>query len=591
MESSEYSNSKLYRIRHSLAHVMAQAVIDHFPTAKTAIGPAIDSGFYYDFDLPRPLTEADLAAIESRMKEIVGVKHAFTRRELSFAEAKILFAAQPYKLEMINDLETASKESNEELVISTYRHDTFEDLCRGPHIADLGEVNPDAFKLLSVAGAYWRGDEKRQQLQRIYGTAFDTKQELDDYLKMLEELERRDHRRLGKELDLYSLDSDLLGGGLVLWHPNGAMIRHLAETYWKEEHLKNDYQLVYSPHIGRAVLWQTSGHLAFYKDSMYAPIQIDEQEYYLKPMNCPFHILIYKSKLRSYREYPIRMAEMGTVYRYEKSGALHGLARVRGFTQDDAHHFVQPEKMPEEIDFTLKFCLQIIRGFGLSNFKAYLSTKPEGQAAGSDEDWMAAERALEEALQRANIPYDIDKGAGVFYGPKIDLKFLDAMGREWQLSTIQFDFNLPERFDVSYIGPDGKQHRPYMIHRALVGSMERFFATLIEFYAGAFPVWLAPVQIRFLPIADRHHEFCFAQARELKKLGFRAEVDDSSERLANKVRLAQGQKIPYFLVVGDKEVEQNAVAVRLRTGTDLGQIGVAEFIELASAAVRTKAVN
>jgi threonyl-tRNA synthetase len=453
----------------------------------------------------------------------------------------------------------------------------------------LAEINPAAFKLIKIAGAYWRGDEMREQLQRIYGTAWETPEELAAYLHRLEEAEKRDHRQLGRELDLFSTEPDMLGGGLILWHPKGGLIRHLAEEFCRQEHLAHGYDLVYSPHIGKSTLWRTSGHLSFYKENMYAPLDIDGQEYYLKPMNCPFHILIYKDKLRSYRDLPLRFAEWGAVYRYERSGVLHGLLRVRGFTQDDAHHFVQPEKMPQEIDFALNFCLHILRSFGFTDFQAYLSTRPKSKATGNPEQWQTAEAALEAALKRINLPYEVDTGGGAFYGPKIDLKVKDALGREWQLSTIQFDFNLPERFDMTYIGEDGQPHRPYMIHRALLGSMERFFGVLIEHFAGAFPVWLSPVQAVFIPIAARHVPYCEEMAQRLRTAGLRVEVDASSERMGNKIRLAQKQKIPYMLVVGDKEQAAHQVAVRLRTGEDLGPQDIATFEKLALEAVMSKA--
>ena len=594
MTNKDYQNSQLYKIRHSLSHVMAQAVLEIFPEGKIAIGPPIEDGFYYDFDLPRSLTSEDLSKIEDRMRELVKQKHTFQRRELSASEAKQLFARQPYKIELIDGLAAGGVDeygepSDEPPLISTYKHDTFEDLCKGPHVNHLGEINPKAFKLLKTAGAYWRGDENRQQLQRIYGTAWQTPAELDAYLRRLEEAEKRDHRKLGQELDLFSTEPDLLGGGLVLWHAKGGLIRYLAEEFCKKEHLTHGYDLVFSPHIGKSTLWQTSGHLDFYKESMYSPLDIEGQEYYLKPMNCPFHILIYKDRRRSYRDLPMRLAEWGTVYRFERSGVLHGLMRVRGFTQDDAHHIVQPEKMPDEIDFVLNFCLHILRSFGFTDFSAYLSTRPAGnKAVGDVQQWGEAERALEEALKRANLPYDIDAGGGAFYGPKIDLKIKDALHREWQLSTIQFDFNLPERFDMTYIGEDGQPHRPYMVHRALLGSMERFFGILIEHYAGAFPVWLSPVQVALIPIADRHVAYCDDVTRRLKAAGLRVEVDASSERMGNKIRLAQKQKIPYMLVVGDKEQAANQVAVRLRSGEDLGAQDIAVFEQMIIEAVANK---
>ncbi len=589
-----YEETQLYKIRHSLAHVMAQAVLEMFPNGKIAIGPPIEEGFYYDFDLPRNLTPDDLNNIEKRMRNILKKKHQFQRRELSAAEAKELFADQPYKIELIEGLAAGGVDeygepSNTPPVISTYKHDTFEDLCKGPHVNNLGEIHPHAFKLLKVAGAYWRGDERREQLQRIYGTAWETPEALEDYLHRLEEAEKRDHRKLGKELDLFSTEADMLGGGLVLWHPKGGLIRSIAEDFCRKEHLANGYDLVYSPHIGKSTLWETSGHLDFYAESMYSAIDIDGQEYYLKPMNCPFHILMYKNSLRSYRDLPLRYAEWGTVYRYERSGVLHGLLRVRGFTQDDAHHFVQPDKMPEEIDFVLNFCLHILRSFGFAKFQAYLSTRPEGgKAVGDPAQWHDAEHALEEALVRAGIPYDIDPGGGAFYGPKIDIKIKDALGREWQLSTIQFDFNLPERFDMTYIGEDGQPHRPYMVHRALLGSMERFFGVLIEHYAGAFPVWLCPVQAVLIPIADRHVPYCQEVAEQLRAAGLRVEVDAGDERMANKIRQAQKHKIPYMLIAGDNEQAKHKVSVRLRNGKDLGPKDIATFEMMVFEAISSK---
>jgi len=566
---------RLYRIRHGLAHVMAQAVLEMFPEGKVAIGPPIDNGFYYDFDLPRPLTDADLKTIEKRMRNIVKKRHEFHFRELTAAEAKELFRDQPYKIELIEDLE----KSDPNTVLSTYKHDTFEDLCKGPHVANLGEIKQKAFKLLSVAGAYWRGDEKRAQLQRIYGTAWETPEELKEHLQLLEEAKKRDHRRLGRELDLFSSEADDMGSGLILWHPRGGLMRHLIETFYREVHLDNGYDLISTPHIGRATLWETSGHLGFYKEGMYSPMDIDGQEYYLKPMNCPFHILIYNSAIHSYRELPIRYAEWGTVYRYERSGTLHGLLRARGFTQDDAHHFVTADQLAKEIDFILSFSIYILKCFGFDQIKAYLSTKPPEKSVGEAKDWDAAELALEDALKRADLDYGVDEGGGAFYGPKIDLKIRDAIGREWQLSTIQVDFNLPERFDMTYTGSDGEKHRPFMIHRALLGSLERFFGILIEHHAGAFPLWLAPVQVSFIPIADRHVEACQQMCAVLKKAGYRANVDDGSDRMGNKIRKAQKLKVPMMLVVGDDEVEHGGAAVRLRSGENLGLMTTAQIVE------------
>lgn len=579
-----YEDSLLYRIRHSTAHVMAQAVMDRFPGAKIAIGPAIEDGFYYDFDLPRPLTPEDLEQIETLMRQIIREDHPFNRRSLSADEAIQIFKDQPYKIELIAGLENGgfNEDGNpltEKPEISIYQHDKFVDLCRGPHVERTSQINPDAVKLMNVAGAYWRGDERRPMLQRIYGTAWYTSEELQEYLQKLEEAKKRDHRRLGRELDLYSV-SEEVGPGLILWHPKGAMIRKLAEDFWGDEHQKSGYDFVYTPHIGKAQLWETSGHLSFYTDSMYAPIDIEGQQYYLKPMNCPFHVHIYKDRVRSYRELPIRFAERGTVYRYERSGVLHGLLRVRGFTQDDAHHFCRPDQMPQEIDFVLNFCLHILRSFGFVNFNAYLSTQPE-DSVGEAQRWRDAEAALQVALERAEIPYEIDQGGGAFYGPKIDLKVNDAIGREWQLSTIQFDFNLPERFNLEFIGEDGLPHQPYMIHRALLGSMERFFGVLIEHYAGAFPVWLAPLQAVLIPIADRNLDYAYEVVKKLKAAGLRATVDERSERMNAKIRDAQNQKIPYMLVVGDKEIEQGAVALRLRSGENPGAIPLEDFIRRA----------
>ncbi|MEN6482088.1 MAG: threonine--tRNA ligase, partial [Anaerolineaceae bacterium] len=463
---------------------------------------------------------------------------------------------------------------------SIYTHDTFIDLCRGPHVVTTKEINPKAIKLISVAGAYWRGDEKRPMLQRIYGTAWETPEELANYLWKLEEAKKRDHRKLGKELDLFSINPEV-GSGLILWHPNGGMVRHLVEEYCKNEHLANGYDIVYTPHVGRSMLWQTSGHLSWYREDMYPSMQLEDEEYFVKPMNCPFHIEIYKSQLRSYRELPIRMAEWGTVYRYERSGVLHGLLRVRGFTQDDAHLFCRPDQMAEEIDRVLNFCLHILRHFGITEFHAYLSTRNPEKFTGDVKDWDVATEALKAALGRANLGFDLDEGGAAFYGPKIDLKMIDAIGREWQLSTIQFDFNLPERFDMGYIGEDGQAHRPYMIHRALLGSMERFMGVLIEHYAGAFPIWLAPTQAVLIPIADRHVDYAHEVAKQLKAEGIRVKVDEGNERMNAKIRNAQMQKIPYMLVVGDKEMEAKAVALRLRSGENPGAIPVSDFISLA----------
>ncbi len=590
-EKENYEQSKLYRLRHSAAHVMAQAVLEKFPEGKVAIGPPIEDGFYYDFDLPRPLTPEDLEEIEARMREIIKNDSEFIREEVSADQAREMFADQPYKLELIEGLEEGDVDEHgnpvdEKPVITIYKSDEFVDLCRGPHLESTGKIHPNAVKLMKVAGAYWRGDENNPMLQRIYGTAWLSPKDLKQHLWRMEEARKRDHRKLGRELDLFSIN-DEVGAGLVLWHPNGAKIRFIAERFWEDEHVKHGYDFVYTPHIGKADLWQTSGHLGFYAENMYAPIEIEDQKYYLKPMNCPFHIEIYKSDIRSYRDLPMRYAEKGTVYRYERSGVMHGLMRVRGFTQDDAHHFCAPSQMPEEIDFVLSFSLNILRAFGFDEIKAYLSTRPE-KAVGEPERWRDAEAALEASLKRAELPYEVDEGGGAFYGPKIDLKINDALGREWQLSTIQFDFNNPERFDMTYIEEDGQPYRPYMIHRALLGSIERFFGVLIEHYGGAFPVWLSPVQAVIVPIADRHFDYAHEVAAQLKEAGLRVEVDDRSDRMNAKIRDAEKRKIPYMLVVGDREMDENQVDIRRRSGERLGAMPVGDFKDLAVNEVEEK---
>ncbi|MGB2910603.1 MAG: threonine--tRNA ligase [Anaerolineales bacterium] len=577
-----YKESELYRVRHSTAHIMAEAVMEMFPEAEIAIGPPIEDGFYYDFDLPRSLTPEDLEVIEVRMREIIAENHEFKKEVISASEARQIFKDQSYKLELIDGLEQGGFDEygeplDEQPEISTYTQDTFTDLCRGPHVENTGKINPEAIKLLQVAGAYWRGDENRPMLQRIYGTAWNSATELEEYLWKLEQARKRDHRRLGRELDLFSISEDV-GPGLILWHPKGGMVRKITEDYCREEHEKGGYDFVYTPHIGKANLWETSGHLDWYQENMYSPIDIEGQQYFLKPMNCPFHVEIYKSQLRSYRDLPLRYAEWGTVYRYERSGVLHGLLRVRGFTQDDAHLFCRPDQMPQEIDRVLQFSLNLLRAFGFKDFQAYLATRNPEKSAGKPEDWKAPTEALIQALDRAEIPYQIDEGEAVFYGPKIDLKIKDALGREWQLSTIQFDFILPEHFNMTYVGEDGQEHRPYMIHRALLGSMERFMGVLIEHYGGAFPVWLAPVQAVIIPIADRHMEYAHSLASQLKVAKLRVQVDDRGERMNAKIRDAQMQKIPYMLVIGDREVEAGSVAVRLRSGENLGAIAVDDFI-------------
>ena len=592
-KKEKYELSHLYRVRHSTAHVMAQAVLEEFPGGKVAIGPAIEDGFYYDFDLPRPLTPQDLEKIETRMRAILQGNFPFQRRVISAEEGKQFFKDQPFKIELIEDLQKGETDEHGNAVsgpleLSIYSHDKFSDLCRGPHVENTSEINPQSFKLLSVAGAYWRGDERRPMLQRIYGTVWETPAELQNYLTLLEEAKKRDHRKLGRELDLYST-VDEVGAGLILWHPNGARIRKIMEDFWCDEHDKAGYEFLYTPHIGKAALWETSGHLGYYRENMYSPLDIEGQEYFLKPMNCPFHIHIYKSRVRSYRELPMRLAELGTVYRYERSGVLHGLMRVRGFTQDDAHHFVAPEQMPAEIDFVLGFSLHVLRSFGFKQIKAYLSTRPAEKAVGEPERWEAAEDALRQSLNRSELDYEVDEGGGAFYGPKIDLKVNDAIGREWQLSTIQFDFNNPDRFDLTYAAEDGQAHRPYMIHRALMGSLERFFGVLIEHYGGAFPVWLSPQQAVVIPIADRHLPYAQEVKKQLREAGLRVQVDERPERMNAKIRDAQNQKIPYMLVVGDKEMESGQVALRLRNNENPGAMPLADFIARAKKEIAEKA--
>jgi len=560
---------RLFRMRHSAAHIMAEAVLSIFPEAKLAIGPPIDTGFYYDFELPRPLSTEDLPRIEELMRQRIESDVPFQQEEIDKAQAGELFADQPFKLELIREIADPQ--------VSLYRHDGFVDLCQGPHVRQTGQV--PAFKLINVAGAYWRGDEHKPMLQRIYGALFETQEELDAHLQRLEEAQKRDHRRLGRELDLFSLHEEY-GPGLVFWHPKGGRVRSIIEDFWRSEHFRNGYELVFTPHVGKSTLWETSGHLDFYKENMYSAMEVDEQDYYVKPMNCPFHIQIYKSGVRSYRQLPIRLAELGTVYRYERSGVLHGLLRVRGFTQDDAHIFCRPDQVRAEIDRCVEFMQLFFRAFGFQDFHVYLSTRDtNSKYAGSLEEWEMATNTLREVIESRGLPYEIDEGGAVFYGPKIDVKLLDVLGREWQCSTIQFDFNMPERFDVSYIGEDGQEHRPYMVHRALLGSMERFFGVLIEHYAGAFPLWLAPVQATVIPIADRHIDYAREAAARLTGAGFRVEVDERSERMQAKIRDAQLQKVPYMLVVGDKEAAAGAAAVRQRSGEDLGALPLADIIE------------
>ncbi len=559
------NEEKLEVMRHSAAHVMAEAVQSMFPEAKFGIGPTIENGFYYDFDLPRSLTPDDLPLIEEKIREIITSNAPFIREELNKDEARRLFAAQPYKLELIDEIPDEK--------VTIYRQGSFVDLCRGPHVSSSGEIG--AFKLVNIAGAYWRGDEHRPMLQRIYGVAFDTEAALAEHLKKLEEAARRDHRKLGVELDLFSLHEEA-GPGLVHWHPKGAVIRRVIEDFWKDEHVKRGYDILYTPHISKLDLWKTSGHWEFYRDGMYSPMEIDEREYVIKPMNCLGHILIYKTKLRSYRELPLRYAELGTVYRYERSGVLHGLSRVRGFTQDDAHIFCRFDQLEDEIVGVLDLARFMMETFGFTSYQVLLATRPE-KYAGSSELWEEATETLRQALAHLKIDYTIDPGEGVFYGPKIDIKIEDALGRAWQGPTIQVDFNLPQRFDVTYIGEDSHKHPVVMVHRTVLGSMERFLALLIEHYGGAFPVWLAPVQVIVIPVADRHLDYCRKVETNLGGERVRAQVDARSERMDFKIRQAQLEKIPYMLVVGDKEVAASTVSVRLRSGEQLSSQSVEDF--------------
>jgi threonyl-tRNA synthetase len=548
----------LYKIRHSLAHVMAQAILDIRPNAKLAFGPPIDNGCYYDFDFDTPLTPEDFKAIEKQMRKIIGQRQPFVESKRAVAEAveHLKGRGESYKVEYC--LELADKGETE---IGFYVNGPFEDMCAGPHVNHTGEIPADCFAIDTLAGAYWRGDEKNKQLTRVYLLAFENKDELKKYIEKRELAREREHRKLGKELDLFSIDHEGVGSGLILWHPKGGIIRHLIETHCRTMHLEGGYDFVYSPHIGRSTLWETSGHLSFYKEGMFAPIEVEGQEYYLKPMNCPFHCKIYDAVPKSYRDLPKRFAEWGTVYRFERSGTLSGLTRVRGFTQDDAHLFCREDQMPEEIDTVLNFSVNLLRDFGLKDFHLYLSTRPEGRV-GAEEKWDAAETALKAALDRSGLPYSLNEGDGAFYGPKIDICVKDMLDRQWQLSTIQFDFNLPERFDLSYMDADGLKKRPYMIHRALCGSMERFFAILIEHFGGAFPTWLAPIQAVFVPVNEGCNEFVTQLSAELNKAGFRTEVDLAADSFNKKIRNAVTRKVPNILIVGNKEVETNSVTLR-----------------------------
>lgn len=561
---------KIETIRHSLSHIMAHVVQDLFPGTKFGIGPAIENGFYYDFDLPKPLSPGDLPRIEKKMKEIIKNNLAFKKGTITKKEVKKLFKGQSYKLELAEDCP---------LPISVYRVGGFVDLCKGPHVKSTKEINPDAFKLTKIAGAYWKGDEKNKMLTRIYGVAFKTKKELKSFLFQLTEAEKRDHRKLGQTLDLFHID-ERFGAGLPLWHPKGAILRRQIEDFLIEEHLKNDYQIVFTPHIARLSLWKTTGHWNFYRESLYPPMKLEGEEYIVKPMNCPGHILIYKAKIRSYKDLPIRWFELGTVYRYEKSGVLHGLTRIRGFTQDDAHIFCTPDQLSKELLSILRFGLKTLKVFGFKDLEIYLSTRPK-KYVGTLKNWKKAENSLKYVLEKLGLKYRIDPGEGVFYGPKIDIKIKDSLGRPWQCTTVQVDFNMPERLQVTYIDKKGKKSQPIMIHRTLVGSIERFIGVLLEHYAGALPLWLAPVQAWIIPVGTRHEKYAQTVLQQLTKQNIRCELKDENETVSKKVREGELQKIPYILVVGDKEGKAKSVRVRERGGRDIGIMKLTKFIEKA----------
>jgi threonyl-tRNA synthetase len=560
---------------------MAHAVKRLFPEAKLAIGPAIEEGFYYDFDIDKPFTPEDLASIEKEMKAIIKKNYPFVKKTISREDALKMFKekGEIYKVELLEEITDSE--------VSLYEDGDFVDLCRGPHIESTGQIK--AFKLLSVAGAYWRGNEKNKMLQRIYGTSFTDPEELKKYLSFLEEVKKRDHRKLGKDLDLFST-TDEIGAGLIIWHPYGALIRRTIEDFWLNEHYKAGYNTLYSPHIAKLNLWKTSGHTEFYKDNMYSPMEIDGIEYEIKPMNCPFHLHVYKSSLRSYKDLPIRYAELGTVYRYERSGVLHGLLRVRGFTQDDAHIFCREDQIEDEILNVLDFTIFILKTFGFEKYDIYLSTRPE-KYVGTNENWERSTNALKRALEIKGLSFQEDPGEGVFYGPKIDIKVKDALNRPWQCSTIQVDFNNPERFDITYRGSDGKEHRPIMIHRALMGSLERFFGILIEHYAGAFPLWLSPVQVKVLTIAERHKDYADKVFNLLKGEGIRVEIDFENEKIGYKIRNATIMKVPYLIIIGDKEVSENKITVRKRSGENEGPLSISEFTEKLKNKIKQKEID
>ena len=569
---------KIETIRHSLAHILAMAMQELYPGVKFGIGPAIENGFYYDFDLPKStsLSPADLPKIEKKMREIIKQDVKFEKKIMPITEAEKMFKNQPYKLELIKDLEK----------ITIYQCGNFIDLCKGPHIKSTKEINPDWFKLTRIAGAYWKGNEKNKMLLRVYGIAFETKKQLVEYIKQQEEAEKRDHRVLGKKLKLFLSDEEV-GAGLPIWLPNGATLRKIIEDYLYKELTKQGYGWLVTPHIGNLNLWKTSGHWNFYKENLYSSIDIDEEQYLLKPMNCPFHVKAYQSDVRSYRELPIKYAELGTVYRYERSGTLHGLTRVRGFTQDDAHIICEPNSLSVEITKLVKYALKMLEGFGFKDYNIYLSTRPE-KYVGTLANWQKATNTLKNVLKKLKLKYDIDSGGGVFYGPKIDIKIKDSLAREWQCTTIQFDFNLPERFNMVYVDKKGKKREPFMIHRALLGSMERFIGVLIEHYAGAFPLWLSPIQIYVLPISDKHREYAKKITQKLFENNFRCELKDENETIGKKIREGETQKIPYLIIIGGKEQRSKTINVRARGNRDLGEMELDKFMDKIAAEAESR---
>lgn len=577
--------SKIEILRHSLAHILAAAVFDMFPDAKFGIGPAIENGFFYDFDLPRTLIPEDLEIIEKKMRDIIKANYKFQNANIPISEALKKFKknGQIYKVELIKDIQKENKKAKN---VSIYKIGPFIDLCSGPHIDSTGEVNLRAFQLTKISGVYWKGNENNKMLQRIYGIAFTTEKELKNYLAMMEEAEKRDHRRLGKELDLFSMP-EITGGGLPIWHPKGAIIRNEIENYWKTQHQKDNYQLIYSPHIGNIKIWKKSGHWDFYRENLYSPITIDNEQYLLKPMNCPFHIFVYQSQMRSYKDLPIRYCELGTVYRYERSGVLHGLTRVRGFTQDDAHVFCTTEDLGSELIKIIQSGIKILKIFGFQDYDIFLSTQPE-KFIGSATNWKKATTALKTALKKVGLRYKIDPGEGVFYGPKIDIKIKDSLGRAWQCTTIQIDFNLPEKFDIFYVDRNGKKQRPIMIHRALLGSLERFIGILLEHYAGALPIWLSPTQVEVIPVSEKFEKYAKEVLKKLQEKNIRAILNEANESLGKRIHTAQNQKINYMLIVGKEEMKSKTVAVRDRKKGDLGIMEIEKFLEKAKKEINEK---